>query len=200
MQRSISGVILAGGSNRRFNGQTKANLVIDGETIIAGIIKKLAGFFDEIIVVTNSREEFIQYKDVKLAVDIFLNSGPLGGIHSGLSTASKDAVFVVAGDMPLLNIQIIERQIQLWESNPRGILVPRFSNNIEPLHSIYGRSVLEPLEDYLMERNDHAVREFFRLFGFNYFDLEDSGEVRNAFANINYPSDLESVMRIRKQE
>ncbi len=111
MQRNISGVILAGGSNRRFNGQTKANLVIHGETIIAGIIKKLAGFFDEIIVVTNNREEFNQYKGVKLAGDLFLNSGPLAGIHSGLKTASKDAVFVVAGDMPLLNIQIIERQI-----------------------------------------------------------------------------------------
>jgi molybdopterin-guanine dinucleotide biosynthesis protein A len=200
MQSSISGVILAGGSNRRFNGLTKANLVIDGETIIAGIIKKIAGFFDEIIVVTNNREEFIQYKDVKIAGDVFLNSGPLAGIHSGLRATSRDAVFVVAGDMPLLNIHIIERQIQLWESNPCSILVPRYSDNIEPLHSIYRKSVLDPLEDYLSGSDDHAVREFFRLFGVNFFDLEDSEEVRNAFANINYTSDLELVIKKRKQD
>jgi molybdenum cofactor guanylyltransferase len=200
MHSSISGVILAGGSNRRFNGKTKANLVIDGETIITGIIKKLALFFDEIIIVTNNPEEFIQYQGVKLAGDIFLNKGPLAGIHSGFRTSSSDAVFVFAGDMPFINIQIIERQIQFWESNPCGILVPRFNNNIEPLHSIYGRSVLDPLEDYLSGNINHAAREFIRLAGVTFFDLEDSEEVRNAFANINYPSDLQAIMKIRKKD
>jgi molybdenum cofactor guanylyltransferase len=200
MQGSISGVILAGGSNRRFNGQTKANLVIDGETIIAGVIRKIAGFFDEIIIITNNPEEFIQYKSVKLAGDIFINAGPLGGIHSGIKTSSKDGVFVFAGDMPLLNTQIISRQIKFWESNPCSILVPRFGENIEPLHSIYSRSVIDPLEKYLSGSDDHAVREFFRLTNTNFFDLEDSEDVRNAFANINYPSDLEAVKKIIKQE
>jgi molybdopterin-guanine dinucleotide biosynthesis protein A len=196
----ISGVILAGGSNRRFNGQIKANLVIEGETIIAGIIKKITAFFDEIIIVTNNPEEFIRYQGVKLAGDVFLNSGPLAGIHSGIKNSSNDAVFVFAGDMPFLNIQIISRQINYWKSNPCEILIPRFGDKIEPLHSIYGRSVFEYLEEYLSGSNNHAVREFFRLADVSYFDLEDSEDVRNAFANINYPSDLEAVKKIRKME
>jgi molybdopterin-guanine dinucleotide biosynthesis protein A len=199
MQNSISGVILAGGSNRRFGGQIKANLIIDGETIIAGIIKKIAGFFDEVIIVTNSPEEFNQYKDVKLAGDFFLNAGPLGGIHSGLKTSSKDAVFVFAGDMPLLDTRVIQRQIRYWEDNPGRILVPRVGVNIEPLHSIYHRSVYDSLEEYLSGSNNQAVREFFQLTGVNFFDLEDSAEVRNAFTNVNHHSDLELVMKIIKR-
>jgi molybdopterin-guanine dinucleotide biosynthesis protein A len=200
MAVSLSGVILAGGSNRRFSGRTKANLEIDGVTIITGIIKKIATFFEEIIIVTNNPEEFSQFQGVKLAGDIFLNAGPLGGIHSGIKKSSKDAVFVFAGDMPLLNVQIINRQIEFLESNPCCILVPRFGDNIEPLHSIYSRSVLDPLEKYLSGGNDHAVREFFRLSDTVFFDLEDSEDVRNAFANINYPSDLEAVKSIMKQK
>jgi molybdopterin-guanine dinucleotide biosynthesis protein A len=56
MGNRISGVILAGGSNKRFGGITKANVVIDGETIISRIISTISDLFDEIIIVTNKPE------------------------------------------------------------------------------------------------------------------------------------------------
>ena len=48
MANKISGAILAGGSNKRFGGITKSNIVIDGETIISRIISTISDLFDEI--------------------------------------------------------------------------------------------------------------------------------------------------------
>ena len=61
MGNKISGVILAGGSNKRFGGITKANVVIGGECIISRIISTISGLFDEIIIVTNKPEEFSEF-------------------------------------------------------------------------------------------------------------------------------------------
>ena len=52
----ITGVILAGGANSRFEGKTKATMLIAGKPIVAGILDTMEGIFDEIILVTNTPE------------------------------------------------------------------------------------------------------------------------------------------------
>jgi molybdopterin-guanine dinucleotide biosynthesis protein A len=84
MVHSISGIILAGGANRRFNGMTKSNIIIDGKTIISRITDTIRDIFDEIIIVTNTPEEFKEYNKYKIVSDQFLKVGPIGGIHAAL--------------------------------------------------------------------------------------------------------------------
>src|SRR5450759_2128051 len=125
MVHNISGVILAGGANKRFNGITKAKIVIDGKTIISRIIDTIGDIFDEIIIVTNTPEEFKEYTNFKLVSDKFLKIGPLGGIHAALKASSKEAMFVFAGDMPLIDKRVITRQIDFFNSHKCDILIPR---------------------------------------------------------------------------
>lgn len=194
--RNISGVILAGGANKRFHGKIKAKSVIGGKTIISGIIDTLSEVFSEIIIVTNTPEEFKEFKNCKLAGDQFLNAGPLGGIHAALKTSSKEALFVFAGDMPLLDKNLIIRQIDFFYNTKCDILVPEIQNYTEPLHAIYNISILKRLEEYLSMGNDYAVREFFRRVDVNYLRLENSEKIKNAFTNINSPSDILLVEKI----
>ena len=65
MERKISGVILSGGANKRFDGTIKSNIVIDGKTIISRIINTINDLFDEILIVTNSPTEFVEYNNYK---------------------------------------------------------------------------------------------------------------------------------------
>ncbi len=109
---NISGVILAGGSSKRLNGMIKAKIVIDGRTIISRIIDTMNELFGEIIIVTNTPDEFKEYNAYKIIGDKFLNKGPLGGIHSAMNICSSDALFIVAGDMPLLDKILYIRQIE----------------------------------------------------------------------------------------
>ena len=77
MGTRISGAILAGGSNKRFGGITKANVVIGGISIISRILSTISDLFDEVIIVTNKPEEFGEFIQYKIVNDQFLKAGPL---------------------------------------------------------------------------------------------------------------------------
>jgi len=193
MISKISGTILSGGAGRRFNGRSKAKIVIDGETIISRMISTIRDLFDEIIIVTNTPGEFEELNNYKIVSDQFLNVGPLGGIHAALKASSNDAIFLFAGDMPILDKKIIITQIDFYNKNKCDVVIPRILGNIEPLHSIYNVSVLETLEEYLSRGHDYAVREFIKLVNVKYLQFEGSEENKNAFTNINSASDLKRL-------
>jgi molybdopterin-guanine dinucleotide biosynthesis protein A len=192
---NISGVILAGGDSKRFDGILKATIEIDGKTIISRIIDTIGDIFCEIIIVTNKPDEFQEYNNYKIIGDLFLNKGPLGGIHTALKESEAEAVFVFAGDMPLLDKEIIARQIDYYNSNKCDILIPQIDNYIEPLHGIYKKTLIRILEDYLNGDNDYAIRDFIKKTDVRYLQIEGSEKSKNAFTNINSPSDISIVSK-----
>jgi molybdopterin-guanine dinucleotide biosynthesis protein A len=191
MVNNITGVILAGGAAKRFKGITKAKILVEGRTVISRILDVFSDIFEEIILVTNSPDEFTDFADSCIVIgDVFLNTGPLGGIHSALNKTKKDSVFVVGGDMPFLDKDIILKQIKFFEKNNCESIIPVIGQNIEPLHGIYKKSVLGKLENYLMADNNNAIRGFFKEIDVCYFPVEDSTNSKLAFTNINSPADL----------
>jgi molybdopterin-guanine dinucleotide biosynthesis protein A len=193
MANRFSGVILAGGSNKRFGGKTKANVIIDGKTIISRIISTISDFFDEIIIVTNKPEEFSEYIQYKIVEDQFLKAGPLGGIHAALKTSSEDAIFVFAGDMPFLDKEIISDQINEFNKREHDVIIPKVDQLIEPLHAIYRKSTLNHLERFLSEGKSRAVRDFLSEVNVGYLQIPKTEKTEKAFANINSPSDLYKI-------
>ncbi|MGD0755568.1 MAG: molybdenum cofactor guanylyltransferase [Bacteroidales bacterium] len=195
MAHNISGVILAGGDSKRFNGLIKANIVIYGKSIISRIIETIGDIFDEIIIVTNTPHEFQEYNNYKIVGDKLLNKGPLGGIHAALKESEAEAVFVFAGDMPLLDKEIIASQIDFYNSNKCDVLIPQIDNYIEPLHGIYKKTLFRILEDYFEENNGSAIRDFIRKTDVRYFQIEGSEKSKSVFTNINSPSDISIVSK-----
>ena len=72
MIRNISGVILAGGASKRFNGLIKPMIAIDGKTIISRMIDAISDILNEIIIVTNTPALFKEYKYCRIVNDQFL--------------------------------------------------------------------------------------------------------------------------------
>ncbi len=196
MVNNIAGVILAGGNNSRFNNLIKSKIEISGITIIERILDTIRPIFSEIIIVTNTTDEFIHLSGVRFTGDSFQGTGPLGGIHAALKTNSSDAVFIFAGDMPLLDREIINLQIDCFRSNSCDIIIPRIKANIEPLHAIYNSSVYPMLETYLSGKNNFAIREFIQLMNAGYFELDSNDKNRRAFSNVNTPEDKERIETI----
>ena len=193
MANRISGVILAGGSNKRFGGITKANVVIDGETIISRIISTISNLFDEIIIVTNKPKEFQEFIQYKIVEDQYLKAGPLGGIHAALKASSEDAIFVFAGDMPFLDKEIISDQINEFNKREYDVFIPKIDQFIEPLHAIYRKTVLNDLEIFLSTGKSKAVRDFLSEENVGYLQISDTEKTELAFSNINSPSDLGKI-------
>lgn len=191
---NISCVILAGGRNTRLGGQNKAFLRVQGKTIIDSIIEKLKLLFKEIIIVTNTPDEYYPYlRKTKIFSDMIENIGPLAGIYTGLSQISNQAAFIVSCDMPFLNIDLIKHQIHEFENNNYDILVPRINSNIEPLHAVYKKSILKKLDNHLKTSKKFSVRDFFTLINLGYYNLENNYKNQKAFTNINSSDDLKKL-------
>jgi molybdopterin-guanine dinucleotide biosynthesis protein A len=193
MAKSISGVILAGGTNKRFGGITKSNIVVGGKTIISRMISTISDLFDEIIIVTNKPEEFREFIQYIIVEDQYLKAGPLAGIHAALKASSEDVIFVFAGDMPFLDKEIITDQINEFNKGQYDVLIPEVDQYIEPLHAIYRKSVLNDLERFLSEGKSRAVRDFLSEENVGYLQIPDTEKTMRAFANINSPSDLDKI-------
>ena len=190
MFEDIAGVILAGGKNERFDGQLKAKIIINGETIISSIIRAIRDIFGEIIIVTNTPEEFREFRRFRIISDFIQDAGPLGGIHAAIKTTSKKAVFVIAGDMPFVEKKLIISQIEMFREKICEALIPRLNSLTEPLHSLYSTSILEKLERYMDETNVRSVNGFLKEIDAKYMDLPASDVNIRSLVNINSPSDL----------
>jgi molybdenum cofactor guanylyltransferase len=193
---NIAGVILAGGTNKRFYGVTKAKISIGGRTIISRTIETLNELFDEIIIVTNAPDEFKEITNCKIIRDSIPDKGPLGGIHSAMINASSDPLFIFAGDMPFLDKDTIIRQIEYFNHNNYDVVIPRINQFTEPLHGIYKKSLLRLLEEYLRVENDYAIRAFLKKTNVNYLQFEETEKNRRAFVNINSLSDKANLERL----
>jgi molybdopterin-guanine dinucleotide biosynthesis protein A len=196
MINDFSAVILAGGSSKRFGGKVKPKILIDGTPIISRILATIGEIFDEIIIVTNSPDEYTDYKHCRITGDHFLNKGPLSGIHAAMKESRREALFVFAGDMPLLQRDYIISQVDFYRKGKCDIIIPQIEDNIEPLHGIYRNSLRNLLEEYLKADNDYAIREFFKVTNVCFMKIEASQRSRNAFSNINSPSDVTRVNKL----
>jgi len=186
----IAGVILSGGANSRFGGVTKANIIVDGSSIISRIISTIGNIFGEILIVTNKPEEFQGFTEYKIVSDLYLNAGPLAGIHSALKSTSASTIFVFAGDMPYLEKRIIIKLIEAYNYSECDALLPEIEEYLEPLHAIYSVSLAEHLESYLKSDKSYAVRDYIRLLNVKYIKFDGSVETKRAFTNINSASDI----------
>ena len=188
---NVAAAILAGGRNSRMAGQNKGFIQIDGKPIIARTIELLEGIFEEIILVTNSPQEYKSYKKAVVMVeDIIKGAGPLSGIYSALSVTRKEAVFFVACDMPFLHNASILQQLELFAKIDCDCLVPRIGSFAEPLHAIYKKSLRDNIDGFIRDSNDYSIRSFFKTVNVYYWDLENSRFNKKIFKNVNTKEDL----------
>jgi molybdenum cofactor guanylyltransferase len=195
---NMTGVILAGGENKRFGGIVKSNILVGGSPIISRMTAILSGIFTEIIIVTNTPEEFKAYRQYEIVKDEVLKVGPLGGIHAAMKNSSHKSAFVFGGDMPFINSELIIKQVNYFSSKDTEVVIPRFAGKIEPLHAVYSCSILEKLTGFLSETTKFSVRDFLAIANVSYLDLPDSEETRKAFININTPEEAEKATEFFK--
>ena len=102
LQKSVpvTGVILAGGKSRRM-GQNKALIQLGDNSLVEHVICRMRLVVDELLLITNTPAEYA-HLDVPMYDDIIRDTGALGGIYTGLTYASSDAVLCVGCDNPFL--------------------------------------------------------------------------------------------------
>lgn len=194
----VSAIVLAGGLSRRL-GRDKAIEPFDGEPLISRVIGCLTELTAETVVVVNSKargEELPLPDDAKVPVDIYPDSGSLGGIFTGLSAASNDWGFVVACDMPFLNSVLISHMLTLREDC--DAVVPVLDGYPEPTHAAYSKVCLPHIERRL-EARQLKIAGFFEDVRVRYVSedkIAGFDPQHLSFFNINRPEDLARALAL----
>lgn len=178
--------IMAGGQSRRM-GRDKAQLELDGQTLLDRLIDAANTTPDTVLVVGRTGER----DDVEWVEDEEPGQGPLGGLKTALCHLDRP-VALVACDMPLLDADALAWLLEAFEhAGPHGLAATR-DGRLEPLFSIYTPAALDLVE----ERLAAGQRSLRRLITAGDFArIEAPSEVAEKLANINTPEEFEALGR-----
>jgi molybdopterin-guanine dinucleotide biosynthesis protein A len=187
-QESLTVAIQAGGKSTRM-GRDKSFVPFEGRPMIEVVRDRVAGLGDELILITNNPEPYA-YLNLPTFGDIYADCGPLGGIHSALANAASPHVLMIACDMPWLNRDLLEYLVSL--RGTADIVVPRLDKFPEPLHAVYSKACLDPIETKL-KAGDLKITRFYGQVNVRFVDREEIARFDpqgRSFTNINSPEDL----------
>lgn len=182
IKEKATAIILAGGKSSRMGGTDKSLLPVNGRPLILNIVKQLELYFDEIIIGANNPEKY-EFLNIRIVPDIEKEKGPLMGILSCLKSSSNEVNFVTACDIPVMNIPLIRKMINL--SGNADIVMPvRGTENYEPLFAVYKKSVIDVAE-IILKNNGRRIIELLGFVKSTFIELSDTGW----YVNLNKKED-----------
>jgi molybdopterin-guanine dinucleotide biosynthesis protein A len=182
---------MAGGQSSRM-GTDKSFVLFNGRPMIEVVIKAVAGLGDETLLITNKPDEYA-HLNLPMVGDVYPDHGSLGGIFTAVHAATHPYTLVVACDMPWLNRPLLGYMIGLRET--ADIVVPRWEKFPEPLHAIYSKTCLDPIEARL-KAQQLKITGFFGQVAVRFVEraeIEQFDRNGRSFANINSPEDLKEA-------
>jgi molybdopterin-guanine dinucleotide biosynthesis protein A len=198
----ITGVLLTGGESRRM-GRNKALLEIDGKKLIEKNLEVLDNICDEVLI--SSREEgvYAEY-GYKVVPDVMKGKGPLGGLYSVLQQALYPHLFLVACDMPLLNVTAIRYLYR--EMDSFDALVPEAFGRKHPLHAFYHKRILSLVSEKL--QNDKLkLIDILNQLNTKYVMIEENCRepnirkaIEQSLINVNTPEEWKTLVNSIKGE
>ena len=194
-------IILAGGKNTRI-ARNKAFIQLStGETILQHTMNILQEIFPEIIIVTNQKDAYLEF-NVQVVEDLIKESGPLGGIFTGLCYSTFKHNFVVACDMPFTKPTLIK--LLLEKSETYDVVIPEIDGEVEPLFALYSKNCIPVMFEHLQKQN-LKMREILgklqvKRIGAEEIDRLDPEHL--SFFNINTEEDLKRAesLKIKKSD
>lgn len=198
---AVIAAILTGGRARRFHGRDKSRLVIDGRPILERQLELVGPVVSDILIVTSDARaaSFAGIRaaagapPVRVTVDRYPDSGPLGAILTALDSTSADAVFVIAGDMPHVTRPLVDALAALHAGpGSPAATVPASARGLEPLCAIYGRAAEAPLRAAL-DAGRLALQDVLPDLDPRVLPLDAvvrAGDPDTLFRNVNSPGDL----------
>ena len=197
----VSCIVLAGGKGLRL-GRNKIVEAVGDVSLLRRVVAHLGLFSRDIIIVTASEQylpRFIGYPKLRVVADIYPGKGPLGGIYTGLVASDSRYSLVVAGDMPFLNQALLRYMIQLC--GDFDLVVPRLGSMVEPLHAVYSKGCLAPIEN-LLKQGNLKVSELLTLVRVRYVEAEEIDRFdpkHLSFFNINTEADLKAAQELARE-
>ena len=198
---NILGVVLAGGKSQRF-GQDKSQVKLQGKLLIDYILTEIIDEFNETLIISNEKINFIQSNNISVTRDFKSGLGPLGGVltamkwikdnnkkYEWISTFPSDTPFFTKKELKLFykNININENKLFFIKSK-------------ETRHNIFGLwslDLMDKLEKDIL-RGERKVEVWANSIGVSTVNIKYKKV--DPFFNINTKQDLEKAFKIMNND
>ena len=177
----ILGVVLSGGSSRRF-GSDKALTTLDGRALIEHVYDALSRAVPKVVVSVGSANRTYHVPS-QYVIDQWQDVGPLSGIASALSATETERIFVVAADLPRIRTESITAILDGFQ-RPITIARNADSGRLQPLCGVWHRDILDDLTHYILD-GGRTVMAFLDMVDHHTVDIPPA-----ELANINRPTDV----------
>jgi molybdopterin-guanine dinucleotide biosynthesis protein A len=179
-------IIMAGGQSRRM-GADKSLLLIDGRPMVEAIANQLRGSFSQILISANEVEK-LSFLNLPIIRDRIPGQGPLMGIASALQASENELNFVVACDIPYIDLHYVRRM--LMEADGVDVVVPTTDGKrYETLFAVYHRSILGIINEVLAS-GGRKISDIFSRCRVKFVELE-----AQRFVNLNTMADFEEYQK-----
>ncbi|MCP4608305.1 MAG: molybdenum cofactor guanylyltransferase [Planctomycetes bacterium] len=179
-------IILAGGKSTRM-GQDKNMLPINKRPMIEHVYKQLKPYFSEIIISANHQSRY-SFLGETIIRDKVADIGPLMGLASALRASKNEANFVIACDIPEIDISIVKAMLR--QIGDYDAVVPKVGlSHYEPLFAVYSKKGL-PLLDHALQSEIYGIVHALRDCNVKYIDLTS-----RSIENINTKDDYQKFIK-----
>ena len=178
----LLGLILAGGACRRWQGQNKALIEVDGLPMIEHVESALRPSCDRMVISANRDHDMLAaYSEHIVADDPAQGSGPLAGVKSAIMKYPDNSWLVVAVDLPFLSAntlaELARRRDHYLQCDGDRVLCVHLDSN-----TAFGMASSSTGDNrFFATLEQHGVRAW--------SGCADRAEV----SNLNSPQDMEGI-------
>jgi len=194
-ESGVTAFVLGGGKSSRM-GSDKAFLRVGDETLLSHALKAAGAAAGEVRIVGDAKK-FAGFG--RVVEDIYLDRGPLGGIHAALASSTTELNLMLAVDLPFIGPELLKYLLSRARESGAMVTVPRACGGLQPLCAVYRRGFADVAEQSLREGKNKIDSLF---AGVEICVIEEEELIRAGFAaemfrNLNTPEELEQARSSR---
>ena len=198
-EHNILGSILAGGKSKRM-GKNKLFINLDNKTLIEHTIDKVKKHLKEVIIVTNTENDFFEKNNLTTVKDcIEGHLGPLVGILTAMKWAKENSpkctwIASFPCDTPFFPESIILKFIEESKKKESLILCASSHGRKHNIFGLWSLELYDKLYNDLVNNKARKVQDWTKIN--NIKNLEFKFKDYDPFFNINTNEDLEFAKQL----
>lgn len=184
MKASI--LIMAGGKSSRMEFQDKAMLKYQGGTFLSTLYNRLKPHTGQIMVSEGkvTRQDYRnEAPEAFFVKDIYEDNGPMGGLYSALLASKEDYLYVVACDMPHMQIYLYQYLME-FDKEPYDAIIPLWDERMQPMAGIYKKRIVEKVKAR-MESGDNTMKHLIRSLNVCFVEVGENKWLSQMLQNVN---------------
>lgn len=195
----LTAFVLAGGASRRM-GTPKHELVLDGETLLARVLRRARRLTPRLVVLgpAETLRSLGATLDAEALRDDLPGRGPLGAIYTGLRHTRTEFNLFLSCDLPFMEPRFLRFIATAAQATLADVTVARTPHQgCQPMAAIYRRRALAAVRRSLATGRN-KITDFFRhvhITVINWPELARLGFRQSIFDNLNTREDYARAIR-----